>query len=479
MVIIHLLEEENTGFSLLKTGRSMNADPSRKLLIIEDEPSIARQLQWGLRDKFSITLAADGEQARLALAASSFPVVTLDLGLPPFPNNPTIGLSLLEEGIIPAGTKIIVITGNSEEETAVRAVRLGVTDFYPKPVDLGDLEVLITRSFRMHEIETASERQRHSANKNDSFHGMLGTSPIMQTLFAKIRRAAETDFPVLIDGETGTGKEVISQAVHHLSQRRDKPFVVINCGAIPEQLIESELFGHEKGAFTGAHCSRKGKFEDADGGTVLLDEIGELPLTMQVKLLRTLQEKTVERVGGRRPIPLSLRIVAATNVNLEQAVADGHFREDLYYRLNVIHLAAPPLRERGNDIALLGHHFLEEESKALHLAKLTLSPSSLIAMNGYRWPGNVRELKNAVRRALATVVGKVIRPVDLGLNGTGSSEEDDQEIDSLAETRRRAEAEAVSQALILSGNNISQAARLLSVSRPTMHDLLKKHKLTP
>jgi two-component system NtrC family response regulator len=200
---------------------------------------------------------------------------------------------------------------------------------------------------------------------------------------------------------------------------------------------------------------------------------------MQVKLLRTLQEKTVERVGGRRPIPLPFRIVAATNVNLEQAVTDGHFREDLYYRLNVIRLDAPPLRERGDDIVLLGHHFLEEESRALRLAMLTLSPASLIAMNGYRWPGNVRELKNAVRRALATVVGKVIRPVDLGLNGTGSSEGDDQEIDSLAETRRRAEAEAVSQALILSGNNISQAARLLSVSRPTMHDLLKKHKLTP
>lgn len=456
----------------------MHAQPSRKLLIIEDEPSVARQLQWGLGGKFSITVAADAEQAGRELAISIFPVVTLDLGLPPFPNNPTVGLRLLEEGVIPAGTKIIVITGNAEEETAVRAVRLGVTDFCPKPMDIGDLEVLITRAFRMHEIEAASERQQLAVNQNDGFHGMLGTSPVMQALFTKIRRAAETDFPVLIVGETGTGKEAISQTVHRLSQRREKPFVVINCGAIPEQLIESELFGHEKGAFTGAHCSRKGKFEDADGGTVFLDEVGELPLAMQVKLLRTLQEKTVERVGGRRSIPLSLRIVAATNVNLEQAVAAGNFRQDLYYRLNVIQLAAPPLRERQDDIVLLARHFIEQESKSLQLARLSLSPASLTVMNGHPWPGNVRELKNAVRRALATVTGTVIRPVDLGLNGSGTSEGEDREIDSLAETRRRAEAEAVTQALTLSGNNISHAARLLSVSRPTMHDLLKKHKIT-
>jgi two-component system NtrC family response regulator len=455
----------------------MPADPLRKLLIIEDEPSVAKQLQWGLGGEFSITVAADAEQASRELAASTFQVVTLDLGLPPFPNNPTVGLRLLEEGVIPSSTKVIVITGNAEEETAVRAVRLGVTDFCPKPMDLGDLGVLITRAFRMYEIEAASERQQLAVNQNDCFHGMLGASPVMQALFAKIRRAAETDFPVLIVGETGTGKEAISQTVHRLSQRQDKPFVVINCGAIPEQLIESELFGHEKGAFTGAHCTRKGKFEDADGGTVFLDEIGELPLPMQVKLLRTLQEKTVERVGGRRPIPLSLRIVAATNVNLEQAVATGTFRQDLYYRLNVIHLAAPPLRERPGDIAILAHHFIEQEAKALGLALLVLSPASLSVMNSHLWPGNVRELKNAIRRALATVTGTVIRPIDLGLNGPEAAEGDVQEIDSLAETRRRAEAEALLQALNLSGNNITQAARLLSVSRPTLHDLLKKHKI--
>jgi two-component system NtrC family response regulator len=299
----------------------------------------------------------------------------------------------------------------------------------------------------------------------------------MQSLFAKIKRAAETDFPVLVAGETGTGKEIISQTVHRLSQRSEKPFIIINCGAIPEQLIESELFGHEKGAFTGAHCTRKGKFEEADGGTVFLDEIGELPLAMQVKLLRTLQEKTIERVGGRRPIPLSLRIVAASNVNLEQAVTDGNFRQDLYYRLNVIQLAAPPLRERQDDISILAQHFIDQESQSLRLAQLTLSPAALTVLNNHPWPGNVRELKNVVRRALATVNGTVIRPADLGLNNTISSQEETPEIDSLAETRRRAEAEAVAQALNLSGNNISQAARLLAISRPTMHDLLKKHQL--
>jgi two-component system NtrC family response regulator len=456
----------------------MHAEPSRKLLVIEDEPSVARQLQWGLGDKYAITVAADAEQVSLALATSTFPVVTLDLGLPPFPNNPTVGLRLLEEGLIPAGTKIIVITGNAEEETAVRAVRLGVSDFCPKPVDLGDLEVLIARAFRMHEIEVAGERQQLALNKSDGFHGMLGTSAVMQTLFAKISRAAATDFPVLISGETGTGKEMIAQTVHRLSGRRGKPFIVVNCGAIPEQLIESELFGHEKGAFTGAHCSRKGKFEEAHGGTIFLDEIGELLLAMQVKLLRTLQEATVERIGGRRRIPLSLRIVAATNANLEQAVAAGRFRQDLYYRLNVIPLTAPPLRVRQDDIAILARHFIEQESKALRLGRLTLSSAALAAMNGHPWPGNVRELKNAVRRALATVTGTVIRPADLGLRGPETSEGDAQGIDSLAETRGRAEAEAVRQALALSGNNISQAARLLSVSRPTLHDLLKKHKIT-
>jgi two-component system, NtrC family, response regulator len=456
----------------------MSAELPRKLLIIEDEPSVAKQLQWGLGGKFSITVAADSDQARQAFASSSFPVITLDLGLPPFPNNPTVGIGLLEEGLIPADTKIIVITGNAEEETAVKAVRLGVTDFCSKPVDLSDLEVLITRAFRMHEIEAAGKRQQLATNQNDGFHGLLGRSSVMQSLFVKIKRAAETDFPVLVAGETGTGKEIISQTVHRLSQRQAKPFIIINCGAIPEQLIESELFGHEKGAFTGAHCTRKGKFEEADGGTVFLDEIGELPLAMQVKLLRTLQEKTIERVGGRRPIPLSLRIVAATNVNLEQAVADGNFRQDLFYRLNVIQLSAPPLRERQEDIAILAQHFIEEESKSLRLAPLTLSPASLTVLSNHPWPGNVRELKNVVRRALATVNGTVIRPADLGLNEAGSSQEDAQEIDSLAETRRRAEAEAVAQALSLSGNNITQAARMLSISRPTLHDLLKKHNLT-
>ncbi|MFH1217371.1 MAG: sigma-54 dependent transcriptional regulator [Pseudomonadota bacterium] len=456
----------------------MHIEPTRKLLIIEDEQSVARQLQWGLGNKFAITVAADAEQVSQAFATSFFPVVTLDLGLPPFPNKPTVGLRLLEEGMIPAGTKIIVITGNAEEETAVRAVRLGVTDFCTKPVALGDLEVLINRAFRMHEIETASQKQQLTANNIDDFHGMMGNSPGMQALFVKIRRAAATDFPVLISGETGTGKEIIAQTVHQLSQRRDKPFIVVNCGAIPEQLIESELFGHEKGAFTGAHCSRKGKFEDAHGGTIFLDEIGELPLAMQVKLLRTLQEGTVERVGGKRPMPLSLRIIAATNANLEQTVAAGHFRQDLYYRLNVIPLNPPPLRERGDDIAILARHFVEHESKALGLNQLTLSKAALAAMNRHPWPGNVRELKNAVRRALATVNGPVIRPADLGLSGPETPEENARTIDSLAETRSRAEAEAVRQALSLSGNNISQAARLLSVSRPTLHDLLKKHKIT-
>ncbi len=456
----------------------MHSESLYKLLIIEDETSVARQLQWGLGNKYEISIAADADQVKQAFKSAVFPVVTLDLGLPPFPNSPTVGLRILEEGLIPAGTKVIVLTGNAEEETAVKAVRLGVTDFCPKPVDLGYLAVLIDRAFRMYAIEAAGARQDADSSNDHNFYGMLGASSAMQALFAVLKRAAANNFPILISGETGTGKEMIAKTVHLLSQRRDKPFIVVNCGAIPEQLIESELFGHEKGAFTGAHTSRKGKFEEAHGGTIFLDEIGELPFPMQVKLLRTLQEETVERIGGRRPIPLSFRIISATNVDLDQAVAAGQFRQDLYFRLNVIPLIAPPLRERQDDIIILAHHFIEQERKGLGLGRLTLSPATHMALKAHPWPGNVRELRNAVRRALATINGTVIQPADLGLSGPESTSGESPPIDSLAETKRRAEAEAVRQALALSGNNISQAARLLSVSRPTLHDLLKKHKIT-
>ncbi len=455
----------------------MPQDPRRKLLVVEDEPSVARQLQWGLGGTYDITVAADADQAARLLAARPFAVVTLDLGLPPFPDSPAAGLRLLEEGAIPAGTKVIVITGNAEEETAVRAVGLGVTDFCPKPVDLGQLEVLIARAFRMHDLEAAGVRQRGGAGDGGEFCGMLGAAPAMGALFARIQRASATEFPVLVTGESGTGKEMIAQAVHRLSRRAGKPLVVVNCGAIPEQLVESELFGHEKGAFTGAHAARPGKFEEAQGGTVFLDEVGELPLAAQVKLLRTLQEGTVERLGGRRPIPLSLRFVAATNVDLEQAVAGGRFRRDLYHRLNVVPLHAPPLRERREDIPFLARRFIDDESKALRLGRVTLSSAALEALVAHDWPGNVRELQNAIRRALADLVGTVIRPPDLGLADAPPGPAPDGVVEPLAEVRRKAEAAAVRQAMALTGNNISQAARLLSVSRPTLHDLLKKHPI--
>ena len=449
----------------------------KNLLVIEDEHSVAKQLRWGLGEDYDITIASDVDHARPLLASGAFAVATMDLGLPPYPDSPEQGFALLEGAATFAPhTKVIVITGNAEQTNAVKAISLGAADFCAKPIDLKLLKIILDRTFTIHALEEENRRLQRQTSQNGSMCGMLGVSPSMTKLFGLIKRAGLTDYPVLITGSTGTGKEMAARAVHQLSTRAKKPMVIINCGAIPENLLESELFGHEKGAFTGASGRQIGKFEQADKGTIFLDEIGELPLAMQVKILRTIQESTIERLGGNRTISLDVRVIAATNVNLEDAVKASTFREDLFYRLNVIPLHIPDLRQRPEDILPLAHRFLMEEVRSQQLGQISFSLTALAAMTGHCWPGNVRELQNSIRRALATTVGKMITPADMGLEEV-AGEQGKQTLFTLKAAREKAEIATVRQALGLSGNNISQAAKLLEISRPTLHDLLKKHDI--
>ena len=449
----------------------------KKLLVIEDEKSVAKQLRWGLSEEYEITIASDAEQAKPFLASGLFPVATLDLGLPPYPDTPQQGFSLLEEiASLAPHTRVIVITGNAEDDNAIKAIALGAADFYAKPIDLKILKIILCRTFRIQELEDANRRLQKQSGQSGALCGMIGISPAMQKVFERLKNASKTDYPVLITGNTGTGKEMAAHAVHSLSKRAEKPLIIINCGAIPENLLESELFGHEKGAFTGAAGRQIGKFELADGGTLFLDEIGELPLLLQVKILRFLQESTIERLGGSKTLHLDVRILAATNINLQEAVEQKTFREDLFYRLNVVPLRIPDLHERSEDILLLAHNFLQEEARAMHRGQLSFAPSAISALTVHGWPGNVRELQNRIRRALGTTMDSTISAVDLGLEER-TGKEQKQKLTTLKEAREASEINAVQRALALSNNNISQAAKLLEVSRPTLHDLLKKHDI--
>ena len=449
----------------------------KRLLIIEDESSVAKQLKWGLAEEYDVTVACDGKEARKYLVAGLFPVVLLDLGLPPYPDTPQEGLALLDDlPTLSPASKIIVITGNDSEDTAIEAVRLGAIDFCAKPVDLQLLKVILARTYLISGLEEANRRLLKKSS-SFIFDDMLGACPAMIKLFEMIKLAAQAEYPILITGESGTGKEMVAEAVHKHSQRHEKPLVVINCGAIPENLLENEFFGHEKGAFTDAAVQQIGKFELADGGTVFLDEIGELPIKLQVKLLRCLQEGTIERLGGGKTIQLDLRIIAATNIDLEESVRQGTFREDLFFRLNVLPLVLPPLRERGEDILLLARHFIREEAQVLKRGKVTMAPAAISVLDLHSWPGNVRELQNRIRMALSLTTGNIITAGDLGLEDEENGEKTEQTLLTLKEARAQAEKNVIRHAMALTDNNVSQAARLLETSRPTLHDLIKKHRL--
>jgi two-component system NtrC family response regulator len=441
-----------------------------KLLIVEDTEEIRTQLKYALRDDYALSFAEDRTQALKLLQEVQPPVVTLDLGLPPSPDTAEEGLKTLDEILRQAPpTKVIVVTGNTDRANALQAVHLGAFDYHLKPIDLDEFKVILRRATYLHELAEESAQSLLAQEQTVRFEEILGNTPAMREIFTVIHRVAKTEATVLIEGESGTGKELIARAIHSRSGRREGPFVAINCGAIPETLLESELFGHEKGSFTGAHMLRKGKLELADRGTLFLDEIGELPLLLQVKILRFLQERTIERVGGRQPIHLDLRVIAATNRDMKTQLERGLFREDLYYRLSVVTIEVPPLRERGEDVILLANTFLQRAAQAQR-RRARFSPDALRALLAYSWPGNIRELENKVRRAVIMAQGRVIEPADLDLEPGPETRPT-----SLRETRERVEREALVEMLGRHRGNVSQAARELKVSRPTLHGLLDKH----
>lgn len=444
-----------------------------KLLIIDDEEEIRMQMKWALAQDYEVFLAGD-RQSTLDLFSTEHPaVITLDLGLPPQPQSVEEGFLTLEAILqADAHAKVIIITGRNEKAYALQAIGKGAYDFFYKPIQIDELTIIIRRALQVYQLEREHQelQQRLLA---DAFEGMLGTSPQMQELFTTIRKVATTDIPVLIVGESGTGKELAARAIHQQSARKTGPFVVINCGAIPENLLESELFGHEKGAFTGAHIQRKGWIEAAQGGTLFLDEIGELSLPLQVKLLRFLQEHRIERVGGREEITVDARIIAATNMDLKKAMARRRFREDLYYRLSVVSIAIPPLREREGDILLLATALLQRYTAEIKKKVIGFSQQASNALQTHNWPGNVRELENRIKRAVIMAEGHYLTPEDLELSSpyTHSGGQ------SLREAREALEKEIIQHTLVKHKGNITRTAAELGISRPTLHDLLNKYNI--
>lgn len=441
-----------------------------KLLIVDDDPDICMQMQWALAEDFDISTAGDRQRALRVFKKHRPAVVTLDLGLPPDPHGVAEGFQALRDILHEAPfARVIVITGQEDRAHAQSAIGQGAYDFFTKPIQLDELKVLIGRALHVYTLEQEHLEQQQPVPE-ETFEGMLGTCPSMQKVFASVRRVAPTDASVVISGESGTGKELVARAIHRHSTRCDGPFIAINCGAIPENLLESELFGHEKGAFTGAHTQRKGRIELAQGGTLFLDEVGDLPLPLQVKFLRFLQDHQIERVGGRTTLPVDTRVLAATNVDLEQAVTDSRFREDLYYRLSVVHLLLPPLRDRGQDIVLLARALLQRYAAERSDKITSFDPQALLALQTYEWPGNVRELENRIKGAVIMAEGPRLTPADLELEVPECTAPH-----TLRAARETVEKELVLQALARNQGNVTHTAAELGVSRPTLHDLLSKH----
>jgi two-component system NtrC family response regulator len=448
------------------------SEDKKTLLIVEDDTGIQRQLRWAL-DEYHAVFATDRSSALAQFRSEVPPVITLDLGLPPDADGASEGFATLEEILALAPeTKVIVVTGQDTREHAMRAIAQGAYDFYTKPIDPNALGMILRRAFYVAELEDENRRLIQS-RRHMPLNGVITGSPEMLKICRLIEKVAPADVGVLILGESGTGKELFARALHQLSDRKDKPFSAINCAAIPENLIESELFGHERGAFTGAIKQSKGKIELADQGTLFLDEVGDIPAGAQVKLLRFLQERVIERVGGRQQIAVDVRVVCATNQNLEELIKDGRFREDLYYRLSELVIKVPPLRERNGDAELLAHSFLQMFNEEQRRSVRGFTSEALAAIARYEWPGNVRELENRVKRAVIMAETQRVTPADLDLVPPNEV----PEVLNLAQAREEAERREIPRALSRAEGNISQAAKLLGVSRPTLYDLMRQHNI--
>jgi two-component system NtrC family response regulator len=441
-----------------------------KLLIIEDDPGLQKQLRWSL-DAYEVVVAGDREAALAQIRRHEPAVVTMDLGLPPDPDGSTEGLATLQQILALApDTRVIVLTGNQDHNNAVKAIGMGAYDFHQKPVDPEVLNLVIQRAFFLHNLQQENRRMQQS-QADSPLSGVISRDPGMLKVCRTVEKVAPTSASVMLLGESGTGKEVLARAVHALSPRSKERFMAINCAAIPENLLESELFGYEKGAFTGAAKQTKGKVELAHGGTFFLDEVGDLPMPLQAKLLRFLQERVIERIGGHEEIPVDVRIVCATHQKLKDLCAQGRFREDLYYRLSEIVVTIPPMRQREGDAALLAHHFKNKFCAQESRSTLHFSPDALAAIEGYAWPGNVREMENCIKRAVIMADGNTIVADDLGLPDTDAEEAPL----NLRQVRDEAEYRAIVKALARADGNIVKASEMLGISRPTMYDLMGRH----
>ena len=442
----------------------------RKLLIVEDDAGLQKQLRWSL-DAYEVLTASDREGALAQLRRHEPAVITMDLGLPPDPDGASEGLALLQQILSMAPeTKVIVLTGNQDHAHAVQAIAMGAYDFHQKPVDPSVLNLIVERAFYLHGLQ--QENRWLQMNRVESpLGGIITRDPGMLKVCRNIEKVAPTSATVMLLGNSGTGKEVLARALHQLSARSSKRFMAINCAAIPENLLESELFGYEKGAFTGAAKQTLGKIELASGGTFFLDEVGDLPMALQAKLLRFLQERVVERIGGRAEIPVDVRVVCATHQNLKEMVSAGRFREDLYYRLSEIVIMIPSLSERIGDAALLAHHFKNKFCSQEGRSSLNFSEDALTHIESYAWPGNVREMENCIKRAVIMADGPQITADDLGL--AASSEPEDPL--NLRQVRDEAGHKALIKALARVDGNAVKAAELLGISRPTLYDLMNKY----
>ena len=449
----------------------MSADKGPQLLIVEDDLALQKQIKWSL-DQFASATADDRESALTQLRRHAPAVVTMDLGLPPDADGTGEGFKLLEQIVVASpDTKVIVLTGQNGHSNALRAIAMGAYDFLAKPFEPEMLNLTVERAFRLHELQTENARLL-SMRQPDTLAGLITRDPDVLRVCRTIEKVANTGANVMLLGESGTGKEVLARGLHQSSNRRAERFVAINCAAIPENLLESELFGYEKGSFTGAAKTTLGKIETANGGTLMLDEIGDLPMPLQAKLLRFLQERVIERVGGRQEIPVDVRIVCATHQDLKQLTTEGRFREDLYYRLAEIVVNIPPLRARVGDAALLAHAFTKRFAQEQNRRNLSLSEDALRAIEAHTWPGNIRELENCIKRATIMADGSQVTADDLGL-AVPAGEEGDASLD-LRTVRDEAEKKAVIAALARSNGNVLKAAELLGVSRPTLYDLMHR-----